>query len=317
MIVSLGLLAVASAGPVVDRVAAVINDDVIALSEIYDIGRSFIEERCPDSADPCVTEAELEVLDALIRRSLVRQELARLKLEVTAQDVDQAIDRTARQYGLPDRAALKTEIEATGKRWDQYREELFEYLRTQNFQGHVLAPRITITDDEVRDLYQRTARKVSKPVVRLSGFGIGIPPESTPEAAATLRAKADEVVGQLNRGELPWDEAVKLYDGGGRDLFTGRLFEPGMLVEPLEGVIFNAPVGEVQPPVPVLWSGGVTVLFILRVDEKSERSEVAPLEQIEEELKNQLFQQKLLDAEEEWYQRARREAAIDVKLKVG
>src|SRR5262245_7648330 len=90
---------------VVDRVAAVVNDEVIALSEIYEIGGDFIRQKCPTLEDSCVDGAELEVLDALIRRALIHQELKKLQLDVTAQDVDQAIDRTVQSYGLPDRQA--------------------------------------------------------------------------------------------------------------------------------------------------------------------------------------------------------------------
>jgi parvulin-like peptidyl-prolyl isomerase len=58
------------------------------------------------------------------------------------------------------------------------------------------------------------------------------------------------------------------------------------------------------------------VLFVLRVDSKTEKSEVAPFEEVKEQLRDQVFGEKLVDAEEEWYQRARREAAINVLLKV-
>ena len=54
--------AVASAGNgVVDKVAAVVGDDVISLSEIYELaGSEFFIGRCPTLDDTCVTEAELE-----------------------------------------------------------------------------------------------------------------------------------------------------------------------------------------------------------------------------------------------------------------
>lgn len=306
---------------VVDRIAAVVNDEVIALSEVYEIGSTFVSQRCPASEsgpDPeCVLGAENEVLDSLIRRMLIRQELTRLQLDVTAADVDQAIDRTVQQYQLADRAALRTEVEASGKRWDEYRDELMEFLRTQAFQARILAPRVTVTEDEMRDLYQRTMRKVVTPGVRLSGFGIGVPPDATPEQQAEIETQAEQLVASLNAGEIPWDEAVRLYDAGLAGLFQERVYEPGELVEPLGGAVFapDVPIGVVLPPVRMRMPSGVDVLFLLRVDEKSSRSEVAPFEDVKDQLRDQVFSEKLADAEEEWYQRARREAAIDVKLK--
>lgn len=412
----------AASAPVVDRIAAVVNDEVVALSDVYDLGRDFVEQRCPAAvapipepaplpepvvpaegvppidpptppvvpepapaeptlggepgqpvvpgtlppeptepavppvepitapgplpepvasetpapepapsepvtlADPlpppapgverCAAEAELEILDALIRRVLIRQELVRLELDVTAADVDQAIDRTVRQYQLADRQALKAEVEGGGKRWDQYRDELLEFLRTQAFQGRVLAPRVTVTEDELNDFYQRTARKVTKPVVKVSGLGMGIPAEATPEEAAMKVTEAELLVEDLNAGKISWEDAVERYDQGAAGMFANpELVAATSYIPPLSTTILAAPVGVVQAPVRMDNPNGMTVLFILRVDQREERSEVAPFEEVKDQIKDQVFSEKLADAEEEWYQRARREAAVDVKLK--
>jgi peptidyl-prolyl cis-trans isomerase SurA len=305
---------------VVDRIAAVVNDEVITLSEVYEIGADFLATECeagesgPDPA--CVAGAELEVLDALIRRVMIRQELARLELDVTTADVDQAIDRTVKQYQLADRQALKAEVEASGKRWDQYRDELMEFLRTQAFQARVLAPRVTVNDDELRDLYQRNKRGVTTPAVRMSGLGIAIPPEASEPDQAMAMAQATELVVELNAGTVPWDEAVARFDSGVAPMFVDQTFEPGTLVAPIAAAVFveGVEVGQVLPPVPVVSPNGVTVLFVIRVDEKTSRTDVAPFDEVKTQLQDQLFSQKLQEAEEEWYQRARREAAIDVKI---
>jgi hypothetical protein len=60
-------LAIAGAGAVtVDRVAAIVNDDVIAWSEIYEIGSEFIAPRATGPSGR--RSAELEVLESLIMR---------------------------------------------------------------------------------------------------------------------------------------------------------------------------------------------------------------------------------------------------------
>jgi parvulin-like peptidyl-prolyl isomerase len=299
---------------IVDRVAAVVNNDVVALSEVYDLGSDFIGQRCPELDNACVAAAELEVLDALIRRALVQQELERLQIDPTAQDVDQAIDRTVQSYQLADRQALRAEIEASGKRWDQYRDELAEYLRTETFKMKVLFPRITVTDDETRDLYQRTARSVSRPVVKLSGLGIPITPDMTPQERADVLAQTQLLVEMLNTGRMKWEEAVQRYDGGVAGMFVDQEFDEESMKEELAAVVFAAPVGVVQPPVRVNNPDAVDVLFVLRVDERTQKSRAAAYEDVKPELENQVLQQKLVDAEEEWYQRARREAAISVKI---
>jgi len=298
---------------VADRIAAVVEDDVIALSEVYDIGLPYVEQACPGRAPACVRQVELEVLDALIRRALIRQELDDLGLQITAADVDEAIDRTVRDYQLEDRAALRAEVEASGKAWSAYRDELFEFLRTQTFQSRVLAPRITVNDDELQDAYKRSARREKKQVVELSALGIVVPEGTSPEDEAEMIAQTEALVASLNSGAMEWSEAVHDYDGA--DLASalgGKAYQAGQLVDPIDQAVFGPEVvpGGVLEPIRL-----GQVLAVIRVDDKrSEEGEVLPFEQVKGELRNQLMMSKLQDAEEEWYQRARREAAIDVKL---
>ena len=112
------------------------------------------------------------MLDELVKRSLIRAELATLGMQVTGLEVDQAIDSIVRDNGFPDRQTLKKEIELSGLRWDAYREQLLETLRVQRFQQVVLAPRVTVTDDEVEDMFKRTSRDVKGELsVDLDAFG--------------------------------------------------------------------------------------------------------------------------------------------------
>ena len=289
------------------------EDDVIALSEVYDIGQPYVEQACPGRAPACVRQVEMEVLDALIRRTLIRQELDDLGLQITAADVDDAIDRTVRDYQLEDRAALRAEVEASGKKWAHYRDELFEFLRTQTFQGRVLAPRIVINDDELNDAYKRSARREKKQVVALSALGIVVPEGITPEDEKQMIDQTVALVASLNAGAIPWDDAVRDYDGADlQAALGGQSYQEGQLVDAIDDVVFGPEVlpGQVLAPLRL-----GQVLAVIRVDERrAEEGDVLPFEDVKGELKNQLMMRKLQDAEEQWYQRARRESAIDVKL---
>ena len=50
MIALLLMLRVAGAAELVDRIAAVVDDQPLALSEVYDLGGTFVSERCPGGA---------------------------------------------------------------------------------------------------------------------------------------------------------------------------------------------------------------------------------------------------------------------------
>ena len=106
----------------VDRIAAIVNDDVIALSEVYELGDAFIRQSCPRMQDTCVDRAEADVVESLIQARLVRQELYKLGLQVTAEEIDRTIDQISRGNGLADRVALREEVERAGMTWEAYRD---------------------------------------------------------------------------------------------------------------------------------------------------------------------------------------------------
>ncbi|MEZ4323338.1 MAG: peptidylprolyl isomerase [Myxococcota bacterium] len=303
-------LALASNG-VVDRVAAVVDDEIIALSEVYDLGAEFIDERCktPFGRERCTHDAELEILDALIKRSLMRRELTRLKIDVVNEEVDQAIDSIVRDYGMADRNALREEVERSGLRWDAYRMQIKEQLQVQRFQQRILAPRVSVSDDEVADLYRRTARGERAPAVKLDAIGIVMPPEEAAQAPVIEQSAA--LVAALNAGEQDWAEAKELYDGAGVAAALGdHTYKKGQLTPQLDAVVFDAELNTFLEPIRV-----GNVLMIVRVTEREMlEGDVRPFEEVKPALQNQLFGQRVEEAEEEWYQRARREAAVQVLL---
>jgi peptidyl-prolyl cis-trans isomerase SurA len=313
-VIVLAAAAAFAQGGVVDRVAAVVGDEVIALSEIYELAPlEFFAERCPTSEARCITEVELEVLDALLRRALIRRELVRLGMDVTAVDVDQAIDRMVREFGLEDRQALRAQVEATDTRWDQYRDEVLEQLRTRRFQERVLLPRVNIREDEIVAEYNRQSRGAVRPYAKVSAFGIPLDPAAPPEQQAETQRQTELLVTAIREGRVSWDEAVATYDGAGlAPMFSGQEFTQGSLVEAVDAAVFTSEIGAIADPIRVN-----DVLFVLRVDERGERAAgTRSLEESREDLRNILFQEKIVEAEEEWYQRARREATIDIKLSV-
>ena len=78
-IASLFLFSGTAFSGVVERVAAVVNDEVIALSEIYEIGGEYIAEALSqDTEEETRRRAELEVLEELVSQELMVQEMLRL-----------------------------------------------------------------------------------------------------------------------------------------------------------------------------------------------------------------------------------------------
>lgn len=309
MILSL-LLSLAQA-EIVDRVAAVVNKDVITLSEVYDLGGDFVEERAVGEgpAGPNRRAAELEVLDALIRRALIDQEVSRLGLAVTLEELDRAIDDIARQNGM-ERDALIREVERTGLPYAAYREELSENIKQMKFSQLVIQPRISIGDDEVLSLYnQRSGQLAADGVRGVDAILLPFGDEATPEDKASLALEAAELKARADAGERFADIVATVpespYASSGGDMGT---FAQGELLPALDEVVWRLELGGVSDPIAA--AGGLWLVHV-----RSEQAgEVPPLEVVEEDLRAELLDQKLEHELDLWYSQARRRASVDVKL---
>ena len=155
MMMTLLLLAQVTLAETADRIAAIVNDEPITLSEVYAVGGEIIANH-----EGSNRAAELDVLEELIRRELIKQEIERLNMDVTQAELDGAMEDVAKSNGLSFEQ-LKTEIERSGMTWEKYRTEMKENLRQMKFRQLVLQPRIQVDDAVLQDLYRRL--QVSQP----------------------------------------------------------------------------------------------------------------------------------------------------------
>ncbi len=298
---------------VLDRVAAVVNDDVIALSEIYELGSDFIKEGCPNAADaPCHAAKEREVLDALLRETLERQELQRLKMDVTPGEVDQQIQQILVQYGFADRDAFRDEVERQGLSWADYRRLQVEGpLRQQRFQESVLRGRVTVSDDEVKDAYQRAVRTTDGPeVARIEAFGYRLP-DPNPDVLAAKVVALRAALADVRAGARTWADLASTWDTAGvGPAFQNGSFKKGDLADPLSSAAFDTAVGDYSEPVIV--NGVLYAVHVLGREKAA--PDVAPLDAVRDQLMQQLFEKKMAAAAEEWFEAAKRRAAIRILL---
>jgi len=211
-LVCAALLAVLFGAPaaraaLVDRVAAVVDDEVITLSEVYDMGGPFIDERCPEPGDgSCRLDIELQVLESLILRVLMRQELQKLGLDITAEEMDRTIDQIARDNDMESREQLRTEVESAGMRWDAYEDQLREQVRQMRFQEAIIRPRITVTEDEMVDLYKRIMREFERPPqATIQALTLAVPEGSGETGLVEAVAQARGIREQILGGQLTWE----------------------------------------------------------------------------------------------------------------
>jgi peptidyl-prolyl cis-trans isomerase SurA len=284
---------------------------VITLSEVYELGGEFIETEVQEAGgNPARRrEAEIEVLDSLIMRRLISQEITKLDLDVTDQELDRTMDDIARRNGL-ERDQLRVEVENSGMPWQEYRSELKENLRQAKFTQAVIQPRINVNEDELVDAYNRSVASGVRPqIADLGAIFLAFPPDADDAAKAERRATAAKIQEEFAAGKS-FTELAAQYDQGPYGPNGGKMgtYKQGELVAELDGPAFSTPVGTLTAPIET--SQGIFLLTVFEL-----RSEPpAPYEAMKEALTQQVYADRIEDETDQWYRQARRRAAVLVKL---
>ena len=279
----------------VDRVAAVVNDEVIALSEIYDLGQQYITTQ---SKTPKLRrEAEHKVLDSLISRLLVKQEMIRLGMDVTDEELKRSIKDVARQNKL-NMSQFRTEIERNGITWQQYQLEMRENIRQMKFNRTILQPRISVDENALQDAYKRSIQKLAK-VVELGALYV----------AAARKAKLQTAYGRLKKGES-FAAIAKSLDESSFGKRGGKMgtFEKDQLRPDLNKAAFSTKVGELSAP--VCDAKGCYLLFVF-----AKRAKSAPsFKKMRVKLLNDFYKERFEEELKSWTIQARRRSVIEIKL---
>ena len=191
------LLAPPSTASELDRVAAVINDDVILVSEVERRFRHLV-------FDLRQTGSRLPTQEALVRRALDELILERLQigiaerlgLRVPDARVDRTIESIARRHNAT-LADLGRALEAGGIPFADFRERIRNDLIVEGVRRREVLSRIRVSDEEI-------ARYLSRPDRAPAGdkeylFGHILISRSGGDAAA--RATAENVLQRLRAGE--------------------------------------------------------------------------------------------------------------------
>jgi len=191
------LLALPGTASELDRVAAVVNGDVILMSEVERRFRHLV-------FDFRQTGSRLPTQEALVRRSLDELILERLQLgiaerlglRVSDARVDRTIESIARRHNAT-LADLGRALEAGGISFADFRERIRNDLIVEGVRRREVVNRIRVSDEEVARYLSRSERAPSEGEEYLVGH-ILISRESGGTAA---RATAEDVLRRLRAGE--------------------------------------------------------------------------------------------------------------------
>lgn len=282
-----------------DRIIAVVNSDLIMLSdlkrEVAPQQEHIKRQHQGDDLAQRVKMAEYMAITKMIERKLQLQEAKAKKVEVSDQEVRQALEQLKQQgEALDPSNPLNTRT---------IRDELLLMrVVAQEVRGNVM-----VGTSELKRYYDRHRDRFALPEEYLLSqiFVQRRSPEETADALTKARRAMDE----LKRGEKFEDVALQ-YSDAPNAVQGGRL---GLV---RQGELLPAIERAIAPLVP----GGISDIIesadgfhIIRLDDKKPK-EFRSFEQVRYEIQGLVFEQKNEDMFQSWLTNLKNKAYIDIKF---
>ena len=299
---------------VFEKVVAVINDAIILRSELEARMVPVIGE-AQQITDPKERERRIEklrgqVLDEMVNEELIVQAAENAKIEVESSEVQAAMDEIKSSNNLDD-AGLQQVLTAQGYTMANYKQDLRRQLLRLRAVNQLVAPKVQITDEDVRARYDQMQRRSdSVSSVRLSHILIKLPEGATEQQVAEGKERAAKAIERVKAGEDFAKVAKDVSDDTGTKDSGGELgwFQRGSVNPDWEQIVFAMDKGDVRGP--VTGPQGLHVFFVSEV----KKGEMKSYAEMKETLTRELRRREMDKQTQTWLEELRKKAYIDIKL---
>lgn len=204
-----------------DRIAAVVDEDIILQSEL---DRAVANIRSQYAG----REAQLPPADVLQRQVLERLILIRLQtaraestgVRISDEEVDSAAANIARQNNIT-LDQLRQQLASEGMSYGDFRSTLRDEIVVQRLRQRFAQSRISVSDAEVDAAL--AAQAGGNTQYRLAHILVALPEGATAEQIATGQRKIEGIKNLLDRGEMEFSAAAVRYSDSPNALEGGDL----------------------------------------------------------------------------------------------
>lgn len=306
---TLALLALLALAPqagarTLDRIACVVDDKVITLSEVQERA-AILRSQAPDASNEYLLR---EATQALIAEKLFEKAMAELAIDVGPSELQIAIQDVMKQNGFSTEEQLAQAVERSGLAWNDYRDSMKKQLAQMKLLNLKVRSQVKVSEDEIKRRYgEMTAMEKGEEEVHASHLLVQVGADASAEAQEAGRALAMELAAKARAGadfgSLMGTTPAGSVDGG--DL---GWFKKGELVPELETAAFSLQPGGVSDP--------VQTRFGWHVVKVEDRRKAAPRDfaEVADRLRERLYREEMERQTQRYIDELKREAVIDFPM---
>lgn len=311
------ILATFSAAPaygiLIEKVVAVVNGEVLTLSELQEDGkpllRRIVQELTGEEQKEQMKATERQLLEAMILRRLQLQDAKKEGMQTSPAEVAAAIEGIKRRSGFKTDEELKAALAKEGITLERFKKGIEEQLLLSKIVNKQVTSKVILSEEELQRYYQEHRDQYKRPLeVKLRHILIQVPQGADEKEASKAEARAEEALAALKAG-MDFAEAAARYSDGPTAKEGGELgkMKQGELAPELDKAAFSLPVGGTSDLIRM--SRGFS---IIKVEERTTDPSI-PFIEVRRTIRTILYEQRLQAKMKEWLDFLKSRAAIEAK----
>ncbi len=302
---------------IVDRCVAVVNDDIITLSEVNEAGKPLFqriaEQAPPGQLGEALKQARKSVIQKLIDKKIMAQEAKKYKLTVSDDEVDRALKRIL-ERNHTSMQQFREELARIGMNEKQYREDLRDQILRSKLVNLEVRSKVIIPESKIIDYYdQHYTEQVGNGGYYILQIGVNPAKQKTddPDKARQLaRQKIEKIRAMALAGQdfrklaRQYSDLPSAVDGGDIGVFREEEMAPVM-----RKAVTRLKPGEISPVVET--PDGFQIYKLLSSQEGQIITKV-PYETVKEDIRETLYEQEMKKLYDQWMKKMRDQSYIKI-----
>jgi peptidyl-prolyl cis-trans isomerase SurA len=295
-------LAKPGAAKVYDRIVAIVNSDIITLSELDNMTRALQTRSGVAATGPVSKSMQRKMLQALIDRKLAQEEAKRRGITVSPKEVNETLKRFMQRNNIPNDEALAKMLSSQGMSLQEFKKQIKDQLMQDRLIAVTVRNKVVVTDAQVRRVYNERF-KTGGTEVHLIDLKMPFPPGATQAQKDEIKQKAEAIITAVKQG-VPFAQAA--------GKFSLKPTDVGYVARSDLDPRLAAFLDKLQPKEvgPIMTPAGLQLIQVVghRSGEGKSFKEVAP------QIRNMLIHQAMNKEFTKWVKTLRDKAHIRVML---
>ena len=183
-----------------DHIVAIINDEVITRQELAKRYKEVVQSLSRQNTPlPPRDVLEKQLLERMVTELALQQHARSTGVRVDPAQVERALQRIAAQNKL-DMPGLQAALEKDGQSLDSMRNTLRNEILIARARERDVDNRISVSDAEIEGYLQTQAQQGMETEYNFAHILITVPENASPELIQARRARAEDILSQLDKG---------------------------------------------------------------------------------------------------------------------